>query len=66
MKNNPELDFYQSDAVHTVLKRYEFSESEKQIVQDAILSATEENMPEALGEFGLSPIGCSQLRTYSL
>lgn len=27
---------------------------------DALLSATEENMPEALGEFGLSPIGAAK------
>jgi len=39
MKNNPKIDFYRTEAVHTVLKRYEFNEHEKQIIQYAILSA---------------------------
>jgi len=39
MKNNPQIDFYRSDAVHTVLKRYEFSETEKKIIQSAIRTA---------------------------
>ena len=33
------VDFYQGNGVHTVLKRYEFNEHEKQIIQYAILSA---------------------------
>jgi hypothetical protein len=44
MKNNPKLDFYRTDAVHTVLKRYEFSKNEKKIIQDAILT-TKRNIP---------------------
>ncbi len=43
MKNNPEIDFYRSDAVYTVLKRYEFSENEKKIIQAAIITAKREN-----------------------
>jgi len=39
MKNNPQIDFYRSGAVHTVLKRYEFSETEKKIIQSAIRTA---------------------------
>ncbi len=39
MKNNPEIDFYRSDTVHTVLKRYDFSEDEKKIIQSAIVTA---------------------------
>jgi len=39
MKNNSKIDFYRTNAVHSVLKRYEFNENEKQIIQDAILSA---------------------------
>ncbi len=39
MKNNPEIDFYRSDAVHTVLKRYSFSSAEKKVIQMAILTA---------------------------
>ena len=39
MKNNPKIDCYRTEAVHTVLKRYDFSKHEKQIIQYAILSA---------------------------
>ena len=42
MKNNPEIDFYKNDAVHTVLKRYDFSESEKKIIYAAIVTAKKE------------------------
>lgn len=33
MKNNPKIDFHKSGAVYTVLKYYEFSETEKKIIQ---------------------------------
>ena len=39
MKNNPEIDFYRSDVVYTVLKRYSFSSAEKKVIQMAILTA---------------------------
>ena len=39
MKNNPEIDFYRSDAVYTVLKRYSFGNAEKKVIQMAILTA---------------------------
>jgi len=39
MKNNPKIDFYRTEAVQTVLKRYKFSKHEQQIIQYAILSA---------------------------
>ena len=43
MKNNSKIDFYRSDAVYTVLKRYEFSDAEKKIIQAAIVTAKREN-----------------------
>lgn len=39
MNNNPTLEFYRTDAVHTILKRYEFNDSEKKIVHAAILTS---------------------------
>ena len=39
MKNNPEIDFYRGDAVHTVLKRYSFTDDEKKVIQIAILTS---------------------------
>ena len=39
MKNNPEIEFYRSDAVHTVLKRYSFTDDEKKVIQMAILTS---------------------------
>ena len=39
MKNNPQIDFYCTGTVHTILKRYEFNDNEKKIIQDAILAA---------------------------
>lgn len=50
MKNNPEIDFYRSDAVYTVLARYEFSENEKKIIQAAIVTANRTNPNMALIE----------------
>ena len=38
MKYNPAIDFYKT-GVHSVLKRYEFSPEEKEIIQAAILTA---------------------------
>ena len=43
MKNNPKIDFYCTDAVHTILKRYEFNDNEKKIVHAAILTAKRDN-----------------------
>ena len=48
MKNNPEIDFYRSDAVYTVLKRYDFSDDEKKVIQAAIVTAKRENPNIAL------------------
>ena len=39
MKTDPSIEFYKGDAVHSVLKRYEFSDDEKRIIQAAILTA---------------------------
>ena len=38
------VDFYQGEGVHTVLKRFEFSATEKKIVEDAILTS-KRNVP---------------------
>ena len=48
MKNNPEIEFYRSNAVHTVLNRYDFSEDEKKIIQAAIVTAKRKNPNMAL------------------
>jgi len=50
MKNNPDIDFYRSGAVHTVLKRYDFSDDEKKIIQAAIVTAKKEDPNMALIE----------------
>lgn len=42
MKNNPEIDFYRSNAVQTVLKRYELSNAEKKVIQAAIITSKRE------------------------
>ena len=43
MKNkDPKISFYNSTAVYTVLKRYIFSDNEKQVIQAAILTAKKE------------------------
>ena len=39
MKKCLEIEFYRSDAVYTVLKRYDFSDNEKKIIQAAIVTA---------------------------
>ena len=39
MKNNPKIDFYRTNAVHTVLNRYQFNENEQKIVEEAILTS---------------------------
>lgn len=39
MKNDPVIDFYRTGAVYTVLKRYEFTEDEKKVIQSAILTS---------------------------
>lgn len=39
MKYDPKIDFYRSDAVYIILKRYDFSDAEKEIIQAAILTA---------------------------
>ena len=44
MKNNPAIDFYRTDAVYIVLKRYEFSEDEKKVIQSAILASKKEEV----------------------
>ncbi len=44
------IQFYRTDAVHTVLKRYEFSEEEKKIIQAAIVTARREKPSMALIE----------------
>jgi len=38
------VDFYKGEGVHTVLKRFEFSATEKKIIEDAILTA-KRNVP---------------------
>jgi len=43
MKNNPKIDFYKSDAVYTVLKRYHFSDEEKKVIHSAIVAAKKAN-----------------------
>jgi len=48
MKNNPEIAFYRTDAVHTILKRYEFNDNEKKIVHAAILTSKRDNPNMAL------------------
>ncbi len=37
------VEFYRGDAVYMVLKRYEFSDAEKKIIQSAIVTAKREN-----------------------
>jgi len=43
MKNNPKIDFYKSDAVYTVLRRYHFSDEEKKVIHSAIVTAKKTN-----------------------
>ncbi len=43
MKNHPKIDFYRTDAVHTILKRYEFNDNEKKIIHAAILTTKRNN-----------------------
>ena len=50
MKNNLEINFYRSDAVRTVLNRYDFNDSEKKIIHAAIVTAKRENPNMALIE----------------
>ena len=50
IKNNPQIDFYRTSAVHTILKRYEFNDNEKKIVHAAILTAKRDNPNMALIE----------------
>ncbi len=40
MKSNPQIDFYRTSAIHSVLKRYEFTEDEKKVIQAAIRTAS--------------------------
>ncbi len=42
-REDPKIEFYNSSAVHTVLKRYDFSESEKKIIHAAIITAKKDN-----------------------
>ena len=44
MKNDPAIDFYRTGAVYTVLKRYEFTEDEKKVIQSAILTSKKEKV----------------------
>ena len=39
MKNDSVLEFYRGDAVHSILKRYNFSEEERQVVHSAIVTS---------------------------
>ena len=43
MNNESILKFYQTEAVHNILKRYKFTEKEKKIIHAAILSAKRDN-----------------------
>ena len=49
MKNDPQIDFYKT-GVFSVLKRYEFSDKEKQIIEAAILTAKQDKPKMALVE----------------
>ena len=42
MKSNPALDFYRTDAVHSVLGKYAFSTEETKIIQAAIRTANQD------------------------
>ena len=42
MRKDPKVAFYSGSAVHSVLKRYAFSDEEKKIIQAAILTARKE------------------------
>jgi hypothetical protein len=42
MNQNPEIEFYRTNAVHTVLKRYDFTNEQKQVIAAAILTAKKE------------------------
>ncbi len=45
MRNrDPQIEFYNSSAVHIVLKRYDFSDSEKKIIRSAIITAKKEKL----------------------
>ena len=44
MKSDPSIDFYRTDAVYTVLRRYEFTKAEKEVIQSAILTSKKEKV----------------------
>lgn len=44
MQSDPTIDFYRSNAVYTVLKRYEFTEDEKKVIRSAILTSKKEEV----------------------
>jgi len=44
MKSNTTIDFYRTDAVYTVLRRYEFTKAEKEVIQSAILTSKKEKV----------------------
>lgn len=48
MRKDPKVEFYSGSAVHSVLKRYEFSDEEKKIIQAAMLTARKEKPKMAL------------------
>ena len=43
IREDPKIEFYKSAAVHTVLKRYEFTDDEKRVIHAAIVTAKKEN-----------------------
>ncbi len=43
MNKDPAIEFYRGNAVHAVLKRYEFLDDEKRIIQAAILTSRKDN-----------------------
>jgi hypothetical protein len=42
MNQNTEIEFYRTNTVHTILKRYEFTKEERQVITAAILTAKKE------------------------